>query len=295
MKFGFVVLHYLSFEDTIQCVNSVLPIIGQHDVKIVIVDNHSNNGSLERLEQEYASNEAIAIVPNNDNLGFARGNNVGYTLCRDVYHCDCIMVSNNDIIVESPDLFDVIEQEAPDSGCAVIGPDIMSGKTGHHQNPVKPVHFNHKMIKKEILRYRLLSLFNTLNVYDFARKCLGQTSGVSTATGTSFEPKSMCSPDIQLHGSFLIFLKPYITIFDTAFDSRTFLYMEEDILRMRCESKDLRMCYWDNLRVIHNEDSSTDMLTKKVKKKRSFVFRNMIQSYEVLDKVILEYDIEKSR
>ena len=67
-----------------------------------------------------------------------------------------------------------------------------------------------------------------------------------------------------------------------AFDERTFLYMEEVILRERCKKNSLVMLFDPNIRVLHKEDSSTNAENNSEHNKRLFVFKNMIKSLKVL-------------
>ena len=63
--------------------------------------------------------------------------------------------------------------------------------------------------------------------------------------------------DMTLHGSFQIFSKKYFEQYKELYDSRTFLYMEEDLLRLRCDKKGLRMCYVPGFRVNHLQAMSS--------------------------------------
>ena len=74
--FCYVILHYLTAEDTINCVESILK--QNEECKIIIVDNASNNGSIEQIEERYKKNTSIIIIKNEKNLGFADGNNICY-------------------------------------------------------------------------------------------------------------------------------------------------------------------------------------------------------------------------
>jgi len=76
MEFCFVILHYKTAEDTIECVNSINRL--NDECSIVIVDNASNNGSIEKVENEFKTLSNVTIIKNRENVGFAAGNNVGY-------------------------------------------------------------------------------------------------------------------------------------------------------------------------------------------------------------------------
>lgn len=77
-KFGFVVLHYLTVEMTKISVNQVLNYYQNDDIHVVIVDNGSPNKSGIALQNYYKDNSLVDVILSKENLGFARGNNIGY-------------------------------------------------------------------------------------------------------------------------------------------------------------------------------------------------------------------------
>ena len=56
------------------CIESILAHSDGYAVEIVVVDNHSTDGSVEKVREEYPAEHLIA---NDDNTGFARANNQG--------------------------------------------------------------------------------------------------------------------------------------------------------------------------------------------------------------------------
>ena len=54
VKYCFIILHYLTIEDTIACVNSIKSLeINCEQVSIVIVDNASSNGTGKVISEKY--------------------------------------------------------------------------------------------------------------------------------------------------------------------------------------------------------------------------------------------------
>lgn len=97
---GIVVLNYKNYTETIKCVDSILE---QKDVKlnIVIVDNGSENESMNAFKKHYNDYTQIHLIENSKNLGYARGNNVGIDWLRQ-QGIDFIIVCNSDIVFSSP-------------------------------------------------------------------------------------------------------------------------------------------------------------------------------------------------
>lgn len=275
MKCGFVILHYLTANDTIECVKSIEDKCGG-GCEVVIVDNCSNNGSIEEVERglEYKN---IHIIKNDENLGFARGNNIGYSYCRNALGLETIIVCNNDTIIKTNNIISRIKHDVERYKAAVIGPDIESLVDGGHQNPMMQIDLSQGYIKKEIRRYKLLYIFEKIHVYNLLRR-EKKEKRIDGAEKAASEIRT----DIQLHGAFLIFTEYFTSKMMLAFDERTFLYMEEAILRERCKKNNLVMLFDPNIRVLHKEDSSTNAENNNEHNKRLFVFKNMIKSLKVL-------------
>lgn len=97
-----IILSWNNYEDIKSCIDSIknskiLP------EKIVIVDNNSTDGSIEIICKDYANENMIHIIRNQENYGFAKGVNIGinYALEEDAEY---IFLLNDDAIL-APDCF----------------------------------------------------------------------------------------------------------------------------------------------------------------------------------------------
>ena len=87
-------------------------------VQTIVVDNASNDGTVEYIKENYPE---IHLIESQENLGFGRANNVGMRYALD-NGCDYVFLLNQDAWVE-PDTFEKlvdIHQRHPDYG--IIGP-----------------------------------------------------------------------------------------------------------------------------------------------------------------------------
>lgn len=93
MKVIAVVLNWRRPTDTIACVASVRETAP--DVELLIIDNASDDGSVEQIR---AAHPDVDLIVNDDNLGYAGGNNVGMreAIARGA---DAVLVLNNDLVV----------------------------------------------------------------------------------------------------------------------------------------------------------------------------------------------------
>jgi GT2 family glycosyltransferase len=107
-------------DDTISCVDSVLA-GNRSKLRVVVVDNGSQDGSPEALSDRFGA--AIDQVVNQENLGYARGINVGirYALAQGA---DYILLLNNDTLVDETLVERLIEISETDPAVAVLGPAI---------------------------------------------------------------------------------------------------------------------------------------------------------------------------
>lgn len=282
MKFCFVILHYKTEKDTIECVESIKKMDDRCD--IVIVDNASCNGSIEAIEARYGNCDDIHIIKNKENLGFAAGNNVGYQYAKNQIRADFIAVSNNDIIVDSTDLIEYVFRYYEQKPFHLMGPDIESLVDHSHQNPMTAETLDIYRVKKEIMRYRVLYFLSRIRIYDYLKK------NAVKKTLPLKENHQKLREGVQLHGSFVIFSPDFIRNEDYAFRPGTFLYMEESILYQYCRRKGYLSVYEPYIRVFHKEDSSTNSLFKANKEKREFVFKNMIRSMKIYCQVLKGFE-----
>jgi GT2 family glycosyltransferase len=113
-----VVLNYNKTLLTEQCINSCLTLKSKHE--IILVDNCSTDKSYRQIKVD---NPEVVLLENQENLGYAGGNNVGirYALEHDA---DYILVLNNDTIVPS-NLLEVLKSEIEkDKTIGAISPVI---------------------------------------------------------------------------------------------------------------------------------------------------------------------------
>ncbi len=75
------------------CLLSVLKAQKGLEVEIIVIDNHSTDGSVEMLKEKFSSN--ITLIANEDNQGFSKANNQGIRIAKGKY----ILLLNPDTIV----------------------------------------------------------------------------------------------------------------------------------------------------------------------------------------------------
>ncbi|MDP2947696.1 MAG: glycosyltransferase family 2 protein [Nanoarchaeota archaeon] len=92
--------------------------INYANYEIILVDNGSNDGSIEFVKENYPQ---VKIIQNEKNLGFAEANNIGYQNARGKY----IFLLNNDTKVEPDFLTILVEEIKKDKNIGGVQPKIV--------------------------------------------------------------------------------------------------------------------------------------------------------------------------
>jgi len=258
MKIGFVVLHYKAYDMTIKCIDALLNLLTTKDYLIVIVDNGSADGSGEKLSDKYKDYSCVKVILNTKNLGFARGNNVGYRYLKKCYNPRFIIVMNNDVVITQKDFIDKMESIYEKNRFDVLGPDIINPFLEIHQNPSRLRPLTHDEVKSRyksfLRRVKLPHLYYYLSV---VRRHLKPNS-----RSTNNMNYQIAREGVVLHGACYIFSTNYIKHRVDCFNPCTFLYHEEDILFYECMKSGLKVLYSPEIFVEHYEDVSTDAAFK---------------------------------
>jgi GT2 family glycosyltransferase len=92
--------------------------------EIIVVDNHSTDGSLEYLEQF----KDIIVIKNDQNLGYSKGKNIGAMAATGDY----LLLLDNDVIIEDSDFLNKIMhiQNLKDKVISIPSIDVNADKVG---------------------------------------------------------------------------------------------------------------------------------------------------------------------
>ncbi len=244
-----VILNYLNYQDTIECVDSILQM--EYDINgIVVIDNGSANESFEVLKEKYRDNSRIIVESTGKNLGFAKGNNFGIKIAREHFGAEFVYVVNNDVIFQQKDFFEILLKEYDDS-IGVIGSKIVLK--------------NHSVQSKY---YAYVTLKEVLRGY-IERWLIELDKKVWTygLPGVDDRKKKQV-----LHGCGLMFTPAFFKVYK-GFYPKTFLYCEEEILFMICEHYGLKQKYVEEAWIYHKEDQSSEMSfenSNAIKRKYAF-------------------------
>lgn len=273
-KVAYVILHYIDLETTINCVESILRHSNDNE-KIIVVDNGSPNQSGNRLDEKYKDDWKVFIIKIKKNLGFARGNNIGYQYAREELGADIIIVTNNDTVFYS-DIYDELLL-VDRMNCEVILPDIIN-MTGKHQNPYRDRPLSSKQVYWGFLKKIVLAIVYSipkLNRFMLQRfknrnKLLKDENPLNPDNY-----KTMLLP----HGACIVFGSRWVKVEKLSFRNCTFMYGEEELLYEYILLKHYRTIYDRNIVVFHMEDQATKKSIASEVGRAGFLHRNSLLSH----------------
>lgn len=111
-----VILNWNNYEDTARCL-SALKEIQYPNYRVIVVDNNSTDGSGGKLSEEF---EWCEFIFNDENLGFAAGNNVGIDRALN-QGTDYVLLLNNDTIPEPDFLGHLVDTAESNENAGIVG------------------------------------------------------------------------------------------------------------------------------------------------------------------------------
>ena len=110
-----IILNYNGAGVVDRCVQSVLD-TAYSNFEVIFIDNASADGSYESIVSQFGNDRRLHFVKNNENKGFAEGNNVGLTYAKGAY----ITLLNNDTEVDKDWLGESIKVAESDEKIGII-------------------------------------------------------------------------------------------------------------------------------------------------------------------------------
>lgn len=216
---------------------------------IVIVNNKATEISNACLASElrakivYSSNlskldnkkkYSCFIISSEENLGFARGNNLGVEFATKHFDVSYVLFSNNDIRLLSENIIEkLIEKYDNDKNIGMIGPKIV-GPHGELQNPYIFLPFWEEMFLR---RLRRMFRLKPHQKYNFVRE----------EAKEGFYYRLMGSFFLMSHVDFLACGK---------MDDNTFLYGEELILTEKLKAINKGCYYLPSVQILHEHNET---------------------------------------
>lgn len=252
---GIVILNYLNWWDTVELIETIKKQTFKN-YYVVIVDNHSQNDSVKKLEELYLGEGKIHLLEASNNEGFARGNNIGIQYALNELNTQDVFLLNNDTLLLDINYLKNLADIEYSKNVGAIGTKILDGNN-RNQNPVYGTHSSREACLGLLRSNFLYKLFRPLLKY---LKCLfflfkKSISEKKIKTGTN--SKIERGPFI-LHGSAILLTKNYLEQYPGLYPE-TFMFFEENILDFLLKKKSLHAEYYNQISIKHKEDQSSNL------------------------------------
>ena len=226
LQVSIIIVNYKAPQLVIDCVNSIEKNSSGVDFEIIVVDNHSEDDSVERLSKD----NRIILIESLRNGGFGYGNNLGMRVAHGKYffllNSDTLLVNN-----AIKDFYDYAESHDPKTlyGCYLIGDDGTYRGSFHY--------------------------FPALTISSFLRRLFQKQD--YTPDYTNREVECICGADMFI---------PRTAIEECGgFDENIFLYGEEGELQLRMAKAGYKRMLLSSPKIIHLEGKSLEQSDEKRK------------------------------
>ena len=290
LNIAVVVLNYQNYQDTVECVNSILEQT-YRKFNIIIVENGSENESLSILNNLFGNNPLIKILKNAINLGFAKGNNTGIKYVRKELKADLIFILNSDTVLNKS-LFEEVRRLNIEKDVAVFSPTVMN-ELYEIQDPTIQLNDIRRFTIGSILYLNYLFI-RSLPFFRFFYKIY-----------SDFKKRIVINnrQDLEnihfkqsLNGS-AFFLTPLFFKYYSHPYPKTFLYWEEINLIWYLHKVGLKSLVYPTSPVLHKESKSVDLEANiesinlwKIKKSYDSFFKSVPMFFSSFNKIKNKYN-----
>ncbi|MBQ7863269.1 MAG: glycosyltransferase family 2 protein [Lachnospiraceae bacterium] len=282
-RVGVVIIDYNSQERTVKYVNDLVSYSDVNIESIVIVDNSPGTKNTQQLisamnlvNDQYEFDDvlcnkysigamfsgtikttSIHVVKSLDNLGFAKGNNLGYLVLKLLEDINYVLFSNNDIqfVNQKIEISKLISDIHNNENVGMVGPNVI-GLDGKKQSPCKYITMFERIWKNYY--FGILPFFNCFYVSDLISNA--KSDYVYRVIGAFVLMESKVFSEVGM------------------FDEGTFLYAEEMIMSERLLKNGYKVYYDCDVQLIHEEGYSTGKKAKTNISNKVAMRRNIIQS-----------------
>jgi GT2 family glycosyltransferase len=104
-----------------QCIKSVQMACANIDAEVIVVDNNSNDGSVQLMQEKFPD---ILLIDNKENLGFSKANNQAIKIAKGEF----VLLLNPDTVVQEDTFEKCISFARENQSCGTLGVKMIDGK-----------------------------------------------------------------------------------------------------------------------------------------------------------------------
>lgn len=230
MKLSIIIPTFKTREITLECIERIYLHPPKETYEILVVDNHSQDGTCEAVRAKYAQ---VITIQNQKNLGFSKACNIGAARAQGDY----LLFLNSDTLAGS-ETFDRLSDwldTHPQTG--IVGPELLGSKG----EIIQMSWVWHPLLIGELIQQYFAP-------YAIRRSAIRQRL-IRFLQRKSKSVPSMC-------GACLMIRKPLFQSIG-GFDEDFELYFEDSDLCLRCHNGDWRIDFVAEAKIIHRLGQST--------------------------------------
>jgi O-antigen biosynthesis protein len=237
MKVSVIIVNYNVKYFLEVCLNSVVRALEGVESEVIVVDNNSQDGSVEFLKQKFPT---ISLIANKDNRGFSRANNQAVDIAKGEY----ILFLNPDTVIPEDFFSKTLTYMDAHPEAGGIGPRLIDGKGEFAPDAKKS--------------------FPTLSVALFKATGINKLFPKSPYFNKYYAVdvgEYQVSPVESLSGCCMLMRAKAIAAAGGAFDEDYFMYFEDGDLCYRIRKAGYTNIYFPETTVIHYKGESTRKTT----------------------------------
>ena len=244
----------INYNDVSTTEDFIRRVTAYHNIsRIIVVDNHSTDDSLEKLYR--VSSDKVIILPAPRNGGYAYGNNLGIRKALSICDEKYLIISNSDVSFAEETVDKMMDEIASHPNLAVIAPTMKDSNGIVCSNVASNLPTYGDLLAECFLGLKLIryKIFHKSNCLDY------ETIKDLKIAFTEVVPGSF----------FLIDVKKLQEI--GFFDEKTFLYCEENILGYHLKQKGYREAILPQEYYLHQHGSSVNQNIHKWSKQEKIL------------------------
>lgn len=266
MDVSIIIVNYKTPKLTIQCVRSIIEKTIGVTYEIIVVDNASKDGTVQRLGKEFPY---VHVIENDQNIGFGRANNKGFAVSKGDY----VFLLNSDTVLINDAITLLVNFMRENPSVFIAGGRLLDSS----MNEIHSFGCFFPSCKKEL--QEILTGIGC-NFYEQRTRRDAERIGYAKVAYITGADMMLRHENAKTHG---------------LFDEDYFMYYEETDLAYRYNKKGMSAFYYPKAEIMHLEGQSSRLNKKRtdmqMKSRKLFFKKHHSSLYLALCNAILIFGL----
>jgi GT2 family glycosyltransferase len=245
-KISIIIVNYNTAELTVNCIRSIYQKTVDLDFEVILIDNGSNDNTVEIVQKEFQNYGNLIIIKNEENFGFAKACNIGAKRASGKYLC---FLNTDTVLVNNAFLY-MVNLLRKEPKIAVIGPQLLNEDMSI-QHSITSVTL--KSIVRRVIGIDILIQKDSVPFLEKAKSCYILKNGES------------------LLGACIVVRKEIFELLK-GFDENFFFTGEEGDFILNVMKNGFEVCYLPEAKIIHFSGKTVKKLDSVEKVKILFYY-----------------------